>query len=254
VTLAVGGFLIWGIGQGGDVVFYAWLVILSPVLWLVAAGIYAGIDEDEGETSDTSGLFRDAWGRLALFREDAVFRRFVITRSLLLCSALSAPFYISIAQNALGSPAQWLGIFIIASVLANMLSGPIWGRFADRSSRAVMMLAAAMAAALGITVSAVARFDADWFEQLWLLPLLYFLLSVAHQGVRAGRKTYVVDIAEGNERTDYVAVSNTAIGFILLFTGLLGALGAVFSVPMVVLMLSLLGLAGLAMGYRLPEA
>jgi hypothetical protein len=72
--------------------------------------------------------------------------------------------------------------------------------------------------------------------------------------VRVGRKTYVVDIAEGNERTDYVAVSNTAIGFILLFTGLLGALGAVFSVPMVVLMLSLLGLAGVAMGYRLPEA
>ena len=37
VTLAVGGFLIWGIGQGGDVVFYTWLVILSAVLWLVAA-------------------------------------------------------------------------------------------------------------------------------------------------------------------------------------------------------------------------
>jgi hypothetical protein len=127
VTLAVGGFLIWGVGQGGDVIFYAWLVIAAGGLWLVAAAIYAGIDEYAGETSETSGLFRDAFGRLSLIREDPVFRRFVITRSLLLCSALSAPYYISIAQNALGSPALLLGIFIIASGLASMLSGPFWG-------------------------------------------------------------------------------------------------------------------------------
>lgn len=253
VTLGVGGFLILGVGEGGDVVFYAWLVILAAGLWLVAAAIYAQIAEYEGETSETSGLFRDAFERLSLLRDDAVFRRFVVTRSLLLCSALSAPYYISIAQGALGSPARMLGIFIIASGLASMLSGPFWGRFADRSSRGVMMLAAAMAAALGITVFAVARFNESWFEQAWLLPLLYFLLSVAHQGVRVGRKTYVVDIAEGNERTDYVAVSNTAIGFVLLLTGVLGALAAVFSVPLVVLILSLLGLAGVVMGYRLPE-
>ena len=67
---------------------------------------------------------------------------------------------------------------------------------------------------------------------------MYFLLSVAHQGARVGRKTYVVDIAEGNQRTDYVAVSNTAIGFVLLFTGMLGALRAVISVPLVVLIQS----------------
>lgn len=254
VTLIVGAFLIWRVGQGGDVVFYAWLVIISAGLWLIAAAIYVQIREYEGETSNSSGItFSDAFGRLALIREDMVFRRFVITRSLLLCSALSAPYYVSIAQDALGSPARLLGIFIIASGLASMLSGPFWGRFADRSSRIVMMLAATMAAVLGITVFVVAQFHSAWFEQAWLLPLLYFLLSIAHQGVRVGRKTYVVDIAEGNQRTDYVAVSNTAIGFILLFTGVLGALGAVFSVPLVVLILSLLGVAGVVMGYRLPE-
>jgi hypothetical protein len=254
ITLAIGVFLILGVGQGGDAVFYAWLVIMSAGLWLAAAAVYVQIKEYEGETSESSGLLRDALGRLSLIRQDAVLRRFVITRSLLLCSALSAPYYISIAQEALGSPAQLLGIFIIASGLASMLSGPFWGRFADRSSRVVMILAAAMAAALGVTVFAVAQFHAAWFQQAWLLPLLYFLLSVAHQGVRVGRKTYVVDIAEGNERTDYVAVSNTAIGVVLLFTGMLGAVVAVISVPLVVLILSLLGIAGVIVGYRLPEA
>ena len=33
----------------------------------------------------------------------------------------------------------------------------------------------------------------------WFLPLAYFVLSVAHQGVRVGRKTYVVNLAGGNK-------------------------------------------------------
>ena len=254
VTLGLGAFLIWGVGQSGDVTFYGTLVLIAAGLWVVAAGIYARIEEFEGETNQSSALLGDLAERLALLKTDAVFRRFVMTRSLLLCTALSAPYYISLAQSALGSPAALLGTFIVASGLASLVSGPFWGRFADRSSRWVMVFAAAMAAMLGVIVFAIAQYQSTWFQQAWLLPLLYFLLSVAHQGARVGRKTYVVDIAEGNERTDYVAVSNTAIGVILLFTGMFGALGAVFSVPLVVLILSALGLMGVAMGYRLPEA
>jgi hypothetical protein len=39
--------------------------------------------------------------------------------------------------------------------------------------------------------------------------MLFCLLSITHQGVRLWRKTYVVDMVEGNRRTDYVAVGNT---------------------------------------------
>ena len=46
---------------------------------------------------------------------------------------------------------------------------------------------------------------------IWFLPLAYFVLSIAHSGVRVGRKTYVVNLATGNKRTDYVAISNTTI-------------------------------------------
>lgn len=192
--------------------------------------------------------------RLGLFKTDAIFRRFVLTRALLLCTALSAPFYVSLAQDALGSPASLLGIFILASGLASLFSGPFWGRFADRSSRWVMVVSTAIAVVMGVVVFVVAQLQPVWFQQFWLLPLLYFLLSLAHQGVRVGRKTYVVDIAEGNRRTDYVAVSNTAIGVVLLFTGMVSAVGAIFSVAWVILGLSLLGLAGVIMGYSLPEA
>jgi uncharacterized membrane protein YhaH (DUF805 family) len=86
------------------------------------------------------------------------------------------------------------------------------------------------------------------------LPLAYFVLSIGHDGIRIGRKTYLVDLAGGNRRTDYVAVSNTAIGVILLAAGFAGAALSSIGVAGLILLFALCGLAGLAYGRRLPEA
>lgn len=80
-----------------------------------------------------------------------------------------------------------------------------------------------------------------------------FLLAIAHTGVRLGRKTYIVDMAKGNQRTDYVAISNTIIGLILLFTGGISALASLVSIEGVILVLSVLGIIGTISSYRLPN-
>jgi hypothetical protein len=76
------------------------------------------------------------------------------------------------------------------------------------------------------------------FQSIWFLPLLYFILSVAHQGVRLGRKTYLVNLAEGNKRTDYVAVGNTFTGIVLLLLGSLGVFTAQLGALKIILMFS----------------
>lgn len=38
--------------------------------------------------------------------------------------------------------------------------------------------------------------------------------SVAHQGARIGRKTYLVDMADSGNRASYTAVSNTVVGLL----------------------------------------
>ena len=87
----------------------------------------------------------------------------------------------------------------------------------------------------------------------WALVGLFFVLGVAHDGVRLGRKTYLVDLAGGNKRTDYVAVSNTAMGVLLLVTGAItGAVGTT-SVPAALAVLAGMGLAGAWLCLRLPE-
>jgi hypothetical protein len=60
-------------------------------------------------------------------------------------------------------------------------------------------------------------------------------------------------MAKGNKRTDYVSVSNTIIGFVLLITGGVSALVSVISAEGVLLVLSLLGLAGAYASYKLPN-
>jgi hypothetical protein len=80
------------------------------------------------------------------------------------------------------------------------------------------------------------------------------VLSIAHAGVRIGRKTYLVDMAGGNKRTDYVAVSNTAIGFALLAVGGMSGLAVLISAEMALALLGVLGLAGVISAASLREA
>jgi MFS family permease len=236
--------------RGGYVV----LLLAAAGLWLVAAVVYAFIVEEPGETEGGGNALTHALGKLRLLRDDAVFRRFVIARALLLCSALTAPYYVLLAREHTQGTMRQLGVFILAAGVASMVSAPIWGLMADWSSRRVMVLGALITGFLGVFAFATEKAAPGVAGQPWFYPAVFLVLSVAHSGVRLGRKTYLVDLASGNRRTDYVAVSNSVIGVVLLLLGGMGAVAQAFSVPVVILVLSLLGLAGAGVSRQLPEA
>ena len=116
-----------------------------------------------------------------------------------------------------------------------------------------MAIAVLIASVLGIMIFIII----SYFETIrtinWIYPLSFFILGIAHGGVRLGRKTYIVDMAKGNQRTDYVSVSNTIIGLILLVTGGLSALVSLLSIEIVILILSIFGLIGAYRSYLLPN-
>lgn len=259
-TSAVAGLASLAAGAGlgtvqGDasMPLVAGLLLAGAALWGLAALAYARINEEPGATDGGANGFAQALGQLALLRTDGPFRRFVVARALAMGSGLVAPFYLSLARDDLGQAAAWLGVFIAAEGLAALLSGPVWGRWADRSSRQVFAAASALAGGLSVAVGLAAWAGLSGTAALLLYPLAFFGLGVAHAGVRLGRKTYLVDMAEGNRRTVYVSVSNTVIGALLLATGLLGALAALVSVPGTVLLLGLAGLTGAALSLRWKE-
>ena len=253
LTLGVGAwFAVIGKGEH-DPIFFISLLVAAAVLWTVATLVFATIREVPGEVAGVADGWRDPWNRLALVRTDAPFRRFVTTRALLLCSALTAPFYVVLAREHGTGGASLLGSFLLAGGLASSLSAPAWGVMADRSSRRVMNVAALLASVLGLTVFALVRWRAELVANPWVFPVFFFCLGVAHAGVRVGRKTYIVDLAGGVKRTDYVSVSNTLIGLVLLLVGAVTSLVSFLDPEEVILGLSVFGLGGAGLSLTLPE-
>ena len=253
VALAFGVYcLIWP-PQDDDMLFYAVLLAASALLWVLAALVYQTIDEAPGATDGGGNGISEAIGSMSLLRDDKAFRRFVITRALLLCSALSAPYYVILAQD-INAGFGMLGAFLVANGLASSLSAMVWGRMSDTSSKQVMIRAAFMASLLGPLVIALHELSVlPDSLQAWLFPVAFFILGIAHSGVRVGRKTYVLDMAGGSKRTDYVAVGNSAIGLILLATGLFGLLSSLIGASGMLLLLSGIGLLGALLAFTLPE-
>ena len=248
---ALGVGLALGASRGNESVgLFAALLCAGAVLWFAASWAFARIVEEPGATAGGANGVVEAFARLALLRDDRPFRAFVIARALAMGSGLAAPFYVALAREELGAAFALLGVFIAVEGLAGLLSSPIWGRWADRSSRQVFAVACALAGVLSIAVALWSWLPMPAAAAAWFYPLAFFGLGVAHAGVRLGRKTYMVDMAAGNKRTDYVAVSNSVIGALLLASGLVGALAATVSVQATVLLLGVAGLAGAGLSLR----
>ena len=265
------GLAVRALGEGLDAQTLAAILGIGSVLWVLVALVWWSVREpvDAPSRRSQSDLPRDRgegegeeeqdnWfaQTITLLREDATFRSFVTVRSFLLVSSLSPPFIVTLAVQA-GAPAlTGLGGFIIASGLAALLGGRIFGRMADRSSKRLMTTGAALASLVLLVLVLLDTFldlDGDSLATYAIFVAAYFLVTMLHTGVRVGRKTYVVDMAEGDQRTTYVAVSNSAMGVVLLLVGAISSAIAGFGVIWALLFLAGLGVLGVVTSRRLPE-
>ena len=227
------------------------MVALGGLCWLLAAFVFGSIREEPGATEGGIDGLAAVIAQLGLLRSNAPLRRLIVTRALLLSSALAPPFYIALSGDSTVSGLGTLGPFMIASASASLVSAYVWGRLADRSSRRVLMLAATLTA----LANAIAAFLALAMPQLLggslLLPALLFVLMIAHQGVRLGRSVHVVDMADRDSRATYTALSNSVVGLILLAGGVFGVIaqwlgiGAVLAIFTLMAALAIRAAAGL---------
>ena len=253
------GLALRALGEDLDAQTLAAVLGGGAVLWVLVALVWLSIREPVEEPAGDEAKGDGSWfaEMVTLLREDATFRSFVTVRSFLLVSSLSPPFIVTMAVQA-GAPAlTGLGGFVIASGVAALLGGRIFGRMADRSSRLLMMRGAALASLVLVTLVVLDTsldLDGDSLVTYAIFVGAYFLVTMLHTGVRVGRKTYVVDIAEGDLRTTYVAVSNSAMGLILLLVGAITSAIAGLGIAWALLFLAGLGVLGVVSSQRLPEA
>lgn len=252
LTLAAGSLLLTDLSENSDRTVLALLVLSGAVLWAVSGLIFSRIVEDKGATSGGRTPLQElkkAWG---FWRADRNLRLFVVTRGLLMAIPLAQPFFVILGRQQLGAAFANLGLMVLAAGIAGVISSPFWGRFADRSSKKLMLLVAALGAS---NVALMASFPLwpDALQQNYFLALLFLIQVMVHGGARLSRKTYLVDFAPEADRPSYVSLSNTAIGLFTLIGAALGTLAGVFGVQVLLLVFSGLLLLALLPGSQLKE-
>ncbi len=194
-------------------------LMLAGLLWVSAAAVFASIAEEASEPETSASPVRRLADDFGLLARDAQLRRFILVRALLTSTALAPPFMVALgtqdetARNMFGG----LGLLVVASASAGLLSSYVWGRLADRSSRKVLILtglagALALFGTLGLNAAGLLAANTG-------LPVMIFILMIAYQGVRLGRSTHLVDMATAETRAAYTALSNTIIGTVLILGG-----------------------------------
>src|SRR5690606_38849647 len=144
---------------------------------------------DAIDASDPAPVRRRNWftAMLLLLRDDKPFRSFVLVRSLLLVSALSPPFFVTLSVQSGTSALAGLGGFVIASGVATVIGGRVFGRAADRSSKRLMSVGAGLASAVivvTVVIASLPGFTGSGALGSVLFVGAYFVVTLTHTGVR----------------------------------------------------------------------
>jgi MFS family permease len=224
-------------------------VLAAAGFWALAAGVMATLPEITRSPQSSKPDLEDQIEALAPALKKTWFRQFIATRALLSATAFAPPYFL-LAQDQ-GAQLSSVGWFVLASAGAGLVSGSVWGRLADHSSRLTLIIASAGGA---VVLSASAALSLIGAFNTITASVGLFGLMLSYQGVRSGRSTYLVDKADDQMRARYSALANTIMGVLLLAGGGVAALAQTLGSAVALAGLAAACLAALAFATALPEA
>jgi hypothetical protein len=253
LTLAAGFLMRQYVTNEDNLLPYLVLLAAAAGLWFIGSALVALMVEEPGETAGGRNTLAEARAAWHVWQEQRGFRQYTIARGFLLTVELVLPFYALYVRQQIDGRVSDLALFVVAAGVAAVFSSPVWGRFADRSSRLVMLWSAALAAAAGGAILLLGALPAAW-QTAWLFAPVFLLAGFAQAGERLGRKTYLVDAPPAVERPLYVALHNTLIGALFLVSALFGFLADWLGVDVLIALMVALMVVGAVTTWRMPEA
>jgi hypothetical protein len=250
-VFAVGALMATGVFDAAIVPLAAFIAIAGGA-FLLASVIFMRLREPD-RVPDTD----DKTGTLAALIDpiltDGQLRLFVASRAALAVTALAPPFIVMLSAASGRSALDELGPMVMASTAASVLASYIWGRLSDQSSRQTLMAAGALGALVFAVVGAVGLAFGGLGGALGAAAAI-FAAQIAYEGVRAGRKLHLTDMAEDDFRARYTALSNTLIGLALLAGGIFGLAADRFGPAVVLLAFAVIAGLGSGLSAGLPSS
>lgn len=194
---------------------YALLFLVTALLMTGALVVFALVREPierpappaPGTTGrgapDDRGVIRQ--GR-RVWRQDRVFRRYVLARTVAVAHLVAVPFYLLFARDVVGIDDAMIGNFVSASMGGQLIANLLWGWISARfGNRRVVQGALLIAALLPLYVLLTPQ----------LPPAAFLVVYVASGAVLAsefiGWVNLLLEIAPGPRRPLYISLQSTLL-------------------------------------------
>ena len=221
------GFLVeWLLSDSGPAFpnNYATLYLLGFTMLVLSYAAIASAVEIPGTPKEKTPTWREYVPQLwRVFKQDRVFRRFILARQLSGLGMLSMPFYMPYALDRLNLPAHVAGRYTSIGVVGSILAAVLFGWLNERYGSKLVIL---IGLTLGVLIPGLALLlpailtDLTWL--IWGYGLIFFCLSAMMGSMMAGWMTFVLEWAPEAERPTYVGLTNTLNGITPLFSALGG--------------------------------
>lgn len=204
---------------------HALLFVIYDAVIIPAMLAFIIIREPPGAAAPQAPTLRQQLRRAGqLLRTDAVFRRYMGTRTALGLAGIALPFYGVYARNVLGAPEGMVGIYVAVRVGAGLLANLPWGSVGDRKGNRLvtlwLSLGNAFTALLALVLAgwvAVSPSRGPWLPYL-ALPLFFLNGALTPASMLVG-SNFLLELVPEAERPLYLGLSNTLIGIIVLISG-----------------------------------
>ncbi len=252
LTLTAGCIMYFFLQDSGSDFPVILLISFSAMLWVGAGLFFISINEEPGATEGGRSPVKEVKEGWKLFKSNTNLRNFILSRAMLMAIPLAQPFMIIYGKDITGAEFKGLGLFVIVSGIAGFISSPFWGKFADQSSRKLMMVVAGLGIA-NILLTIYFEVLPDEYLNVYSFSIIILLNMMIHGGARLSRKTYLTDFAPEKERPLYISLSNTFIGLFTIIAAGIGFIAEIFSINVLFWFLIGMLICSIGLTYTLKE-
>ena len=235
---------------------YALVFFLAGLSLLVSLGALVPLREPIRPTP----VRRLPWGEfvpklLTVLKENRTFNLATFVRLLVGLSGMALPFYVVYATDQLHLGTESVGIFLSSQVIGGILAGFAWGYLNERSGSRIVIqgstIVAAISPLLALLIGPVARWTGA--SVTYLYALIFVAIGALNASMMPGFLNYILELAPAEERTTYIALTNTLCSVLLLVPFLGGWIVQVTSYPVLFAATAAGIVLGFLLTFRLEE-
>jgi hypothetical protein len=205
---------------------YALLFFLGCLVTIALVGTFSFVVEPaEFTDSHRAGLVEQFRRAVRLPMQDRSYRRYLGLRLAIVAVGYALPFYAVYARRVLNAPDDRVGIYIIGSTTASVLSNLVAGHLSDRYGNRLLMRLAALTAVLPPVVALlIARLPEMGLDRSMLFVLVFVFQGLHTAAHSIGSNNYVLELVPSIERVLYISLAHGIVGLAIFISPLGGAI------------------------------